>query len=135
MGVLHTWPRHPLSSVDHGCYFNFHVLTTGSQPNRDCDCGYLAQYNQAYSRPVWLIGLGRLTTEERGTPIISPWVGKTNQPCLAIHLGEGNSEFKLMVRGICWHCPSLLVHGSCISCYFPSMGAQFWLSGCGVPAF
>ena len=39
-----------------------------------------------------------------------------------------------MVRGICWHCPSLLGHGGCISCYFISRGAQFGFSGCGVSA-
>ena len=72
---------------------------------------------------------------QRGTPIINSLVGEIHQPWLATYLGEGNSEFKPILRGICWHCPSLLGHGSWISCYFLSRGAQFGLSGCDVSAF
>ena len=66
--------------------------------------------------------------------MINPQVGEAHQPWLATHLGEGNSESKPIVRGICWHCPILPGHGSNISCYFLSRGAHFGLTGCDVPA-
>ena len=109
MGELHTGPRHPLSGADPESYFGGHMVPPGYQRNGEHDCRYLAQYNQASSRWVELVSLGRLPTYERGTLIINPRVGETRQPWLATYLGEGNPEF--MVRGICWHCPSLLGHG------------------------
>ena len=57
---------------------------------------------------VRLISFGRLPTEE----IIDPLAGEVRQPCLATHLGEGNSDFIPMARRPCWHCPNLLGHGS-----------------------
>ena len=91
-------------------------------------------YNWLCGR-VDLVGLGRLPTYERESPIINQRLGETCQPWLTIHLGEGNSELKPMVRGICWHCPSLLGHGSWTLCSFLCRGAKFGLSGCSVPAF
>ena len=41
-----------------------------------------------------LIGLGRLTTYERGTPIGNLRARKPHKPWLATRLGEGNSDFK-----------------------------------------
>ena len=108
MGELHTGQKQPLSGADPEFYFVLHMVPPGYQPKGKGDCGYLAQYSQAYSRWVGLISLGCQLTLERGAPIINPWVGETRQPWLATHLGEGKSEFKPMVRGICWHCPSLL---------------------------
>ena len=112
MGELHAGPKHPLSGADPESYVDLHVVPTGHQPKGEGDCGYLAQYNQAYSGRVGLISLGRLPTWESGTPIINPQVGEAHQPWLATHLGERKSDFKPMVRGPCWHCPSLLSHGS-----------------------
>ena len=90
---------------------------------------------QAHSGRVGHVSLGRLPTFERGTPIINPRIGEARQPWLATHIGDGNSYFKPIARGTCWHCQSLLGHGSWISCHFLSRGAQFGFSGCGVTAF
>ena len=107
MAELHTGPKHSQSSTDPESYLDLHVAHPGYQPKGECDCRYLAQNNQAYSGRVGLVSLGRLPTLERITPITNPRVEQTRQPWLAIHLGEGNSEFKNIVREICWHCPSL----------------------------
>ena len=61
---------------------------------------------------VKLISLGWLPTCERGTLIINPRVQETRQPWFVAHLREGNSELGPVVRGIFWHCPSLLDCGS-----------------------
>ena len=58
MSELHTGPRHPLSGADLES-FDLHMVPHGYQPNGEGDCGYLAQYDQAYS--VW-VSLGRLPT-------------------------------------------------------------------------
>ena len=135
MGELHTGPYHPLCGADPESYFDLHLVPPGYRRKGEGNCMYLAQCNHAYSGWVELVGLGRLPIWESRTLIINPRVGETRYPWLAIHLGERNSEFKPIVRGICWDCPILLGHGSLISCYFPCRVAKFWLLGCGVPAF
>ena len=112
MGELHTGPSHPLSGTDPESYFDLHVVPPGYQPKGEDDCRYLAQYNQPYSWRVGLFSLGRLPTEERGTPIINPRAGEACQPSLENHLGTGKSDFKSTARGPCWHCPSWLGHGN-----------------------
>ena len=82
MGELHTGPKHPLSGADPESYFDLHMIPPGYQPKGEGDCGYLAQYNQAYSGQVGLVRHGW-----SGTPIINPRVGETRQIWLAIHLG------------------------------------------------
>ena len=62
MGELHTGPKHPLSGANHESYLNLHMLLPGYQPIGESDCGYLAQYIQAYSEQMVLIILGRLPT-------------------------------------------------------------------------
>ena len=47
-----------------------------------------------------LVGLGRLPTLMRGTPIINPWAGDAHQPWLASQLGEENSDFKSIAKGL-----------------------------------
>ena len=49
MGELHTGPKHPLNVADPEPYLDLHVVLPGCQPKGEGDCGYLAQYNQAYS--------------------------------------------------------------------------------------
>ena len=60
MGELHTGPKHLLNDEDPECYFDLHVVPAGYQPKGEGDCGFLAQYNQAYSGRVGLVSLGRL---------------------------------------------------------------------------
>ena len=85
----------------------------------------MAQYSLAYSRFVVLVGLARLPTTEKGSPIINPRGGETRQPLLANHLGEGNSELKPIVKGMfSLHCPSLLGHGSWVSCHLTIKGSN-----------
>ena len=108
MDELHTGSKHPLSGADHESYFDLHMVLPGYQPRREGDCMYLAQYNQAYSWQVALVGLGWLPNQEKGPPIINPQAGETCLPRLATHVGEGNSEFKPMAKAPSWHCPSLL---------------------------
>ena len=60
--------------------------------------------------------------------MINPWAGEACQTWLATHLGEENSDFKHIARVPCWHCPSLLGHGSCISCFFPELGSPILVS-------
>ena len=60
MGELHTGPKHSLSGADHESNFDLHEVALGYQPKGEGDCGYLAQYNQAYSGRVFLVRLGRL---------------------------------------------------------------------------
>ena len=62
MAEFHTGPKHPLSGADPESYFDLHMVPPGYQSNRDSDCGYLAQYNQAYSRRVRHVSLGQLPT-------------------------------------------------------------------------
>ena len=59
-GELHTWPKHPLSGTDTEYYYEHHVVLPGYQPKGECDCGYMAQYDQVYSGWVGLISLGRM---------------------------------------------------------------------------
>ena len=70
MVELRTGPRHPLSCSDIESYFDLHVVPPGYQPIGEVDCGYLAQYIQAYSRWVGLVSLGRLPTWDRETLIL-----------------------------------------------------------------
>ena len=49
MGDLHIGPRDPLSGEDRDSFFVLHVVPPGCQPKGEGDCGYLIQYNQAYS--------------------------------------------------------------------------------------
>ena len=141
MGELHSGPKHPLSGADPEPSFDLNVVPPGYQPKGEGDCGYMAQYNHAYSWFVGFVSLGRLPTYESGTLIISPQAGEAHQPWLATHLGEGNTDFKPMARGTCWQCPSFLGHDSCcivlycISCFCLSSGALLGLSGCGMIAF
>ena len=60
MGELHTGPRHPLSDADPEFYFELHVVPHGCQPKGEDNCGYLAQYDQAYSGRVEVVCLCRL---------------------------------------------------------------------------
>ena len=55
-------PKHPLIGADPDSHTNLNVESAGYQPKGEDDCGYLAQYNQAYSRRVGLDSLGRLST-------------------------------------------------------------------------
>ena len=104
MGELHTGSKHPLSGAEPESYFDLYVVPPGYQPHGEGNYRYLAQYNQAYSGRVGFNSLGRQPTRERGTLIINPWVGEAHQPWFATYLEEGNSDFKLIVRGPCWHC-------------------------------
>ena len=62
MGELHTGLRHALSGADPETYFDHHVAPPGHLSNGESDCGYLSQYNQAYSDWAGLVSLGRLPT-------------------------------------------------------------------------
>ena len=86
--------KHLLIGADPESYLDLHMVPSGYQPIGKGDCGYLAQYNQAYSWRVGLVSLDRLSTLVRGTPIINPWLVETCQPWLATHLGEESSEFR-----------------------------------------
>ena len=62
MGELHTGPKHPLNGADPASYFNLHVVPPRYHPKGVGNCGYQAQYNQAYSGRVGLISFGQLST-------------------------------------------------------------------------
>ena len=62
MRELHTGPKHPLSSTDPESYFDLLVVPPGYQLKGEGNCGYLDQYNQAYSGRVGLASLGQLPT-------------------------------------------------------------------------
>ena len=105
-------PKHALSFVDPLSYYNLYMILPGYKSRGVGDCSSLAQYDQAYSRWMGLVDRGWLPSYERGAPIINPLVGEVCQLWLATHIGEGNTDFKPMAREPCWHCPSLLDHGS-----------------------
>ena len=60
MGEHHAEAGHTLYGADSKSYFDIHVVPPGCQPKEEGDCWYLALYNQAYSRWVGLVRLGRL---------------------------------------------------------------------------
>ena len=71
MGDNHTGPKLSLGGADSETYFYLHMVPLGYQIKGECDCGYIAQYNQAFSGHVVLVNLGWLPTYERGILIIN----------------------------------------------------------------
>ena len=99
MGEFHTGPKYPLSDADPESYFDVHVIPPLILTKGERDCGYLAQYNQAYSRWVRLINLVHPSIYEKGTPIINPQAAEAHQSWLVTQLGDENSNFKPIAIG------------------------------------
>ena len=101
-------PKHPLSGADPESYFNLHMIPPGYQPIEEGDYSYQTQYNQAGEDPQpW--SADHICKENSN---IKPMEIEAHQPLLEIDQEEINYDFKLMAPGPCWHCPSLLSHGS-----------------------
>ena len=62
MGELHAGPKHALISTDPESQLDIHVVHAGYQPIGEDDGRYLVQYNQAYSRRLGFVSLGRQPT-------------------------------------------------------------------------
>ena len=107
MDELHAGPRHPLSSADPESYFDLHMEPLDTNQKERATAG------------TWR-GIIRLTPcrwdslafDRLPTSFSCPRLGEACQPSLATQLGDGNSDFKPIARGPCWHCPSLLCYSS-----------------------
>ena len=97
------------------------------QTERRGDCGYLVQYDQAYSGWVGLVRLGWLPILERGTPIINPQAGRLVslgwQKTLVMETLISNL-LREDVAGTVSAC--YVTTAEC--CYILSRGAKLWLS-------
>ena len=62
MRELGDGPRHPLSGAHPESNIDLHVVPAGYQPKGEGDCGYMAQYNPAYSGQMGLVILCRMPT-------------------------------------------------------------------------
>ena len=61
MGELNSGLKHQLSGTDSESHIYYYPVPLGYKTKGEVDCGYLAQYNLAYSWRVGVASLGSLT--------------------------------------------------------------------------